>query len=70
MRSAIGRLGVAIAIGIALLWALPGAVAADCNGPTCGEAAPGGVEGVSAFVFFAILVVFGTVMAVAEARRR
>jgi hypothetical protein len=70
MRIARRRLGVAIALGIAVLWALPGVVSADCNGPTCGEQTPAGVEGVSAFVFFAILVVFGTVMTIAEARRR
>ena len=70
MRAATRRLGVAIALGMAVLWVLPGVVAADCNGPTCGEATAGGAEGVSAFVFFAILVVFGTVMAIAEAKRR
>ncbi len=64
------QLGVAIALGVVVLLALPGVVAADCNGPACGETATTGVEGVSAFVFFAILVAFGTVMAIAEARRR
>jgi hypothetical protein len=70
MRSSRRQIGVAIAFGMAVLWALPGVVSADCNGPTCGETAPAGVEGVSAFVFFAILVAFGTLMAIAEARRR
>jgi hypothetical protein len=69
MRAARRRLGVAITLGIAVLGSLPAAVSADCNGPTCGDATPA-VDGPAAFVFFAILVAFGTVMAIAEARRR
>lgn len=62
-------LGVAssIAAGVALAW--PGVVAADCNGPAC-EPDVGGVEGLDAFLLVAILVLFATVMALGEARRR
>ncbi len=62
------RLAAAATIGMIALVALPGSVAADCNGPACMEAPP--VEGLAIVVTVAIMVAFFTVMAVAEARRR
>jgi hypothetical protein len=70
VRSLLRHLVAATGLVVTLLAGFPALVSADCNGPTCGEPTPAGVEGVSAFVFLAILVVFGTVMAIAEARRR
>jgi hypothetical protein len=64
------RLGGAIALVVALVLGIPTGVAADCDGPACGPMDAGAVEGPQALLVLAILVVFATVMAVAEARRR
>jgi hypothetical protein len=57
----------AATLSFAVLVALPAAVAA-CTGPACGAEQP--VEGAQTILLVAILAVFGTIMAVAEARRR
>ena len=72
MRSIRRRLGAVIALGAVVLLALPGVVSADCTGIGCGPPGPAElpVDGLEAVVFLVIIVVFGTVMAVAEVRRR
>lgn len=65
------RLALAIAFCMAILWAVPGVASGECaGGPTCSETVPAGIDGLSMIVLVIILVGFGTLMAVAEARRR
>jgi len=68
MHALLRRLAAAATIGMIALVALPGSVAADCNGPACMEVPP--VEGPTILVTVVIAVAFFMVMAVAEARRR
>lgn len=66
MDTPVRRLAAPLATGVAILVALPGTVSAECNGPACGEVGP--IDGAQGTVLIAILVVFGTVMAIAEVR--
>jgi hypothetical protein len=62
-------MATAATTSLAVLLSLPATVAADCVGPAC-DGAEQPVEGTQAILLVAILVLFGTIMAVAEARRR